>query len=116
MDKRLPMNYRRISLLSCISKLYSNLINKRISKYLEDNDILGEEQNGFRKFRSCEDYIFTLNSIIRNNKQTFATFIDLKKYLILLTEIYCYTNSCYYILMEKFITLSKTCILILAPV
>ena len=78
-DKRLPMNYRGISLLSCISKLYSNLINKRLSKYLDENDILAEEQNGFRKARSCEDHIFTLNSIIRNNKETFATFIDLKK-------------------------------------
>ena len=78
-DKRLPMNYRGISLLSCISKLYSNLINRRLSKYLEDNDILAEEQNGFRRARSCEDHIFTPNSIIRNNKLTFATFIDLKK-------------------------------------
>ncbi|MCG8049516.1 MAG: hypothetical protein JAY66_28225, partial [Candidatus Thiodiazotropha taylori] len=72
-DKRLPMNYRGISLISCISKLYSSLINKRVSKYLEDNSILAEEQNGFRKTRSCEDHIFTLNSIIRNNRQTFAS-------------------------------------------
>ena len=41
--------------------------------------MLAKEQNGFRKACSCEDHIFTLNSIIRKNKQTFATFIDLKK-------------------------------------
>ncbi|CAC5405058.1 unnamed protein product [Mytilus coruscus] len=39
-DARLPMNYRGVSLLSCISKLYSAFINKRITYYLENQDIL----------------------------------------------------------------------------
>ena len=80
-DKRIPMNYRGISLLSCVLKLYSAIINKCLSLSLENNEILPEEQNGFRKSRSCEDNIFTLNSIIKNNKDTFTTFIDLKKAL-----------------------------------
>ncbi|CAC5425824.1 unnamed protein product [Mytilus coruscus] len=54
-DKRIPLHYRGISLLSCISKLYCGFINNRLSSYLEDNDLLSEEQNGFRKNRSCED-------------------------------------------------------------
>ncbi|XP_055998773.1 uncharacterized protein LOC130047523 isoform X1 [Ostrea edulis] len=58
-DKHLPMNYRGISLLSCISKLYSAFINKRLVTYLENNDILADEQNGFRRGRSCEDHIET---------------------------------------------------------
>ena len=78
-DRRIPMNYRGISLLSCISKLYSALINNRLTTYLEENDLLSDEQNGFRSGRSCEDHVFTLNSIIRNNSTVFATFIDLKK-------------------------------------
>ena len=78
-DRRIPMNYRGISLLSCISKLYSAFINNRLTKYLEDNELLSDEQNGFRSGRSCEDHVFTLNSIIRNNSTLFATFIDLKK-------------------------------------
>ncbi|VDI26947.1 Hypothetical predicted protein, partial [Mytilus galloprovincialis] len=48
-DTRLSMNYRGVSLLSCISKLYSTFINKRITHYLENQDILADEQNGFRK-------------------------------------------------------------------
>ncbi|VDI32657.1 Hypothetical predicted protein, partial [Mytilus galloprovincialis] len=43
------------------------------------NDMLVDEQNGFRAHRSCEDHIFTLNAIVRNCPKTFATFIDLKK-------------------------------------
>ena len=78
-DRSVPMNYRRISLLSCISKLYSSIMNKRITQYLEENDILAEEQNGFRSGRSCEDHVFTLSSVIRNNSSVFTAFIDLIK-------------------------------------
>lgn len=78
-DKRVPLNYRGISLLSCVSKLYTSFINKRLTTYLETNGVLADEQNGFRAKRSCEDHIFTNNSIIRNNNSVFAAFIDLKK-------------------------------------
>ena len=78
-DRRIPMNYRGISLVSCVSKLYSALINNRLKSYLEENELLSDEQNGFRAGRSCEDHVFTLNSIIRNNPSVLATFIDLKK-------------------------------------
>ena len=65
------MNYRGVSLLSCISKL-------RIMNYLENNDILADEQNGFRN-RSCENHIFTRNSLIQNNQNLYVAIIDLKK-------------------------------------
>jgi hypothetical protein len=51
----------------------------RLSSYLKEHDLLSEEQNGFRKNRSCEDHVFTLNSVIRNNLNVIASFIDLKK-------------------------------------
>ena len=75
-DKRVPLYYRGISLLSCVYELYTSCINKRLSSYLERNNLLADEQNGFRKNRSCEDHIFTHNSVIRNNKNTFAAFVD----------------------------------------
>ena len=80
-DKRVPLNYRGISLLYCISKLYSAFVNIRLTSYLVSNDILSDEQNGFRAGRSCEDHVFTLSSIIRNKPSVFATFVDLKKSL-----------------------------------
>ena len=56
-DKRIPMNYRGISLLSCMSKLYGNILNKRIVKFLDSHSLIVDEQNGFRKkallYRSC---------------------------------------------------------------
>ena len=78
-DRRDPMNYRGISLLSCINKLYTSLLNTRLTGYLETNDMLADEQNGFRKQRSCEDHMFTLNSLIKNNSNVFTAFIDLKR-------------------------------------
>jgi len=82
-DKRVPLNYRGISLLCCTSKVYSAILNHRMMKYAEENNIIVDEQNGFRSGRSCTDHIYALNSIVRNrmneNKPTFALYIDFQK-------------------------------------
>ncbi len=82
-DPCIPLNYRGISLLSCVYKVYSGLINNRIISYLEDLGFFVDEQNGFRKGRSCQDHIFSLTSVIRNrqaqNQSTFTAFVDFQK-------------------------------------
>jgi hypothetical protein len=82
-DPYIPNNYRGISLLSCVGKLYSNLLNNRLKYYLEELNLISEFQNGFRPKRSCEEHLFVITSIIRNrqndNKDTFAAFIDMQK-------------------------------------
>ena len=79
----LPLNYRGISLISCIGKVYSSILNSRLTLHLEENNVLVDEQNGFRKSRSCEDHTFVLSSIIDSRKSegkaTFAAFIDMSK-------------------------------------
>jgi hypothetical protein len=46
-------------------------------------DLIVDEQNGFRKKRSCEEHIFTLTSLIKkrinDNMSTFVALIDLEK-------------------------------------
>ena len=42
--KPIPNN-RCITIMCCISKMYSKLLNTRLQKYLEENEILVEEQN-----------------------------------------------------------------------
>ena len=78
-----PMNYRGISLICCIAKIYGSILNKRLLTYLDANQLLVEEQNGFRGQRSCNEHIFSLFSILRNRlntgQDTFAAFIDLRK-------------------------------------
>ena len=47
------------------------------------NDIFNDEQNGFRKGRSCADHLSSLNAIIDTRKKmrlaTFSAFIDFSK-------------------------------------
>ena len=82
-DPRIPLNYRGINLLSCIYKAYGCVINRRLSKYLEENNLLEDVQNGFRSDRNCIDHIFVLYSIIKNRKNnsldTFVAYIDFFK-------------------------------------
>ena len=82
-DPRVPLNYRGISLLSCVYKIYSAMLNIRLVKHLDDNEILHDEQNGFRGDRSCRDHIFTLASMIKNKlnqkSQIFACYVDFRK-------------------------------------
>ena len=83
MDPRLPLQYRGISLLSTVYKLYASVLNNRIVNVAEGNQCFVDEQNGFRKNRSCSDHLFTLTSIIRNRKHrklsTYVAFVDLEK-------------------------------------
>ena len=82
-DPFIPLNYRGISLLSCVSKTYSSILNNIIVKYCNLMGIFPEEQNGFRKNRSCQDHIYALTTVIRNriteNKATYCAFIDMEK-------------------------------------
>ena len=83
MDPLNPLEYRPISIISIPCKIYADILNKRLSFWLEQNDILAEEQNGFRKNRSCLDHLYVLQSIIKNRKlkkkDTFVCFIDAKR-------------------------------------
>ena len=82
-DPHEPLNYRGISLLSCMGKVYSALINSRIVKYCDMQSLICEEQNGFRRGRSCTDHLFVVTSIIRNrlstNQNTFVALVDFEK-------------------------------------
>ncbi len=78
-DKKLCKNYRGISVLSSMGRLYGRLIKKRI----EDQYREMEDQSGFRAGRSCIDNIFVLQQIIEKrtsrNLPTHIVFIDLEK-------------------------------------
>lgn len=62
-----------------VAKIYSYVLNNRLLTYLENQELLVDEQNGFRKDRSCLDHVFTLNSVTQNTNSSFVAFIDLQK-------------------------------------
>ena len=80
-----PNNYRGISLISCLGKLFTALINERLTKFVNENNIIGEEQAGFRSGYSTYDHIFTLHAIIDlylnkfNRRRLYCAFIDYQK-------------------------------------
>lgn len=78
-----PANYRPITLLSCIGKVFTAILNNRLSKYLNDNEILNETQSGFRKEYSTIDNIMVLYSLIEYFKskksKLYCCFIDFAK-------------------------------------
>jgi len=67
-DDRQPLNYRGITLISVPCKIYCNILNHRLSSWLENNNILCDEQNGFRRGRSCEEHIHSLYTILNDRK------------------------------------------------
>ena len=76
-------NYRPITLISCMSKLLTKILAKRLSAAVDKEDIVGPEQSGFRASRSCADNIFILNTVLEINKSkkllSHLLFVDLKE-------------------------------------
>ncbi|CAC5374152.1 unnamed protein product [Mytilus coruscus] len=67
-----PLNYRGITLISVPSKIYCYVLNARLSAWLDDDNILSDEQNGFREKNCCEEHMYTLHTII-NDRTAFET-------------------------------------------
>ena len=82
-DKDPNVNYRGISLIYCVSKVYSGILSKRIVSYLDENNCIVDEQKGFRPGRSWEERVFTLHSVVQTrfheNKTNFVVFITMCK-------------------------------------
>ena len=67
-DDRQPLNYPGITLISVPCKIYCSILNHRLSSWLENNNILCDEQNGFHRGRSCEEHIHSLYTILNDRK------------------------------------------------
>ena len=79
-DVNVVANYRGISLLDSVYKIFTGLLLNRLNSWLEYRGIINEFQAGFRKKYSTVDNLFNLMSIININlndgKKTYAFFVD----------------------------------------
>ena len=82
-DHSLLTNYRPISLLPTISKVFERIIYDQMYEYLNENNLLAEEQFGFRKYHSTEYAAISLVDHISNEmehgKTPGALYIDSSK-------------------------------------
>ena len=82
-DQRDPLSYRGITLASSLYKLYCAILNNRLTRWVEENGKLVDEQNGFRKDRHTIYQVTLLTNLIETRKKkrllNFCAFIDFKK-------------------------------------
>lgn len=76
-------NYRGITLVSCFSKVFTTILNKRIEAFCKSNDTISDAQFGFRKGCSTVDAIYILTSVVENylneNKRLYVVYVDMLK-------------------------------------
>ncbi|TWW69186.1 R2DM Retrovirus-related Pol polyprotein from type II retrotransposable element, partial [Takifugu flavidus] len=80
-DQRVCSNYRGITLLNLLGKVYARVLEKRIRLIVEP--LIEEEQYGFRPGRGTTDHLFTLAGVLEGSR-AFAQpvhmcFVDLEK-------------------------------------
>ena len=95
-----PNNYRGISVLSPVSKVFEKLLSSQISDYFNNKNLFYSGQHGFRSNHSCETALHELLSDINNGKDkkliSLLLFIDFRKAFdtvdsnLLLTKLFHY--------------------------
>ena len=68
-----PKNFRPITILSCLGKLFTAILNERLYRFSEEDLLMNENQFGFRKSYSTTDSFFYIIFIfwdLKNKKET----------------------------------------------
>ncbi len=81
-DRSNPSNYRLKAFLSCFSKAFEFILNRKILKHLSASNLLYDRQYGFRKERSVGDLAFLTNSwssSLGRFDKTFAVPLNMSK-------------------------------------
>ena len=79
-----PGNYRGISLMSCLGKLFLTVINNRLIKHCLENGLLSPAQLGFVAGNRTSDPHIILHNLIqkychKKNQKMFGCFVDFSK-------------------------------------
>lgn len=82
-DRANLTNYRPISLINNLGKIFEKCLKQRLTEFLDRHNILYEKQFGFRSNKNTEDAVFEFTNLIMNNlnksKKSLAVFLDLAK-------------------------------------
>ena len=82
-DVNVVSNYRGITLLSTLGKLFTRILNNSLNKGAEEYEVYIEAQAGFRKHMGTIDNIFVLNGLIthciNSSEYLYCCFVDFTK-------------------------------------
>jgi hypothetical protein len=78
-----PDNYRAITLISCLGKLFTSIINNRLTFLSNEFEIIFKNQSRFRKGFATTDNIFIMHALVSIyfslGKKLYFTFVDFRK-------------------------------------
>ncbi len=77
-------NFRGISLIDVLNKVFTGILNERLCRWAEVNNVIDESQAGFRKGYSTIDNLFTLQAMVqkylsKRRGRFYCLFIDFSK-------------------------------------
>jgi hypothetical protein len=77
-------NYRGICVSSCLGKLFTSLLQNRLTNVLEKQNLLSVNQGGFREGYRTSDHIYIPKTLINKylnkcKKNLYVCFVDFKK-------------------------------------
>ena len=83
-DKLCVDNYRGLMISSCVGKLFTKILTKRIDKFMRENGLWKFNQCGFKADHRTEDNLFILNTIYEKyintgNEMLYTAFVDFSK-------------------------------------
>ena len=84
-DKQDPENYRPISILPLLGKCIEYFVNQQLTNYVQDNNILNNQQYVFRKDSSTFLMLDLFDKIYASKEKGFkptVIFLDIKRHLI----------------------------------
>ena len=65
-DESIPSNYRGITIINTVAKIFSLILKNRTNKWCETENKYPESQFGFREKRSTADAVFLLHTTIQH--------------------------------------------------
>ena len=77
-------NYRGITLISCLGKLFMSILNNRLSFFAVENGLLSPAQLGFVTKNRCSDAHIIIHNLVKQKchhegSKIFSCFVDFKK-------------------------------------
>lgn len=102
-------NYRGITLISVLAKVYSQLLLNRLTSWTEKYEKIADNQFGFQKGKSVQDCIYILHAVIskvlNEGQKLYCIFIDYEK---------CFDKIDRSLLWQKLLTENVSCKLVKA--